>query len=247
MRPVAVLFQVLAWSQSSVPPDRQEILDRIRGAALSYTEQLQDFTCTQTTVRTAAKASNPAKWKPVDTQETELSFVGHKEHYRLLKVNGSADHPENKLSKGYTRTSGEFGSLLRSVFRAESKTSFEWSGVEEGLCGFNYDIARANSTMAMTTGTKRVTLAFGGRVLADCGSGKVIRISAESRQDASGEGLSADVRYAPAKIGDREYLLPSQAENVSRHGGTITKAEIRFSRYRKYDAETSLKFDEDPR
>ena len=237
---------MLALAQSSVPPDRQPVLDRIRQAATTYTDQLQDFTCTQTTIRSGANASNPAKWKTVDTQENELNFVGHKEHYRLLKVNGDSSRPEARVAKGYTRTSGEFGSLLKSVFRPESQADFEWSRAEGGQCVFNYRIDVQNSTMTMTTGKKRRALAFGGTVYGDCESGKVARITAVSRDDGSDEALTADVRYAPTRIGDREFLLPTAAENIARHGRTLTKAEITFTNYRKYDSATTLKFDEDP-
>ncbi len=250
MRLLAGLLPLLALSQHAPPSDQSApaILERIGRTAISYTEQLQDFTCRQTTVRTAAKTSSPGKWKPVDTQENELNFVGHKEHYRLLKVNGSADHPETRVSKNYTRTSGEFGSLMRSVFRPESRAKFEWRSRDGNVCAFNYEILVANSTMAMTNGKKRIPLAFGGTVYANCETGKITRINAVSRDTAGEEGLSADVYYGPTKIGDREFFLPTRAENTSRHGSTITKAEIKFSNYRKYDASTTLKFDEvDPK
>ncbi len=239
------LVALIAMSQPPLTPEQVAILTRIHEVALSYTERLQDFTCTQNTVRSGAKTSNPNKWKQVDTQESELNFVSHKEHYRLLKVNGSADRPQARIAKGYTRTSGEFGTLMRSVFRPESKARFEWRSRADNVCAFNYEILVENSTMTITTGTKRIPLAFGGTVYANCDTGKITRINAVSRGVRPDEALSADVDYGPTKIGDREFFLPIRAVSTSRHGNTVTKAEIKFTNYRKYDAASTLKFDEE--
>jgi hypothetical protein len=53
------------------------------------------------------------------------------------------------------------------------------------------------------------------------------------------------VRYAPAMIGDREFLLPQEALELNYFHKTLTKVEIQFTRYRKYDASSAINFGPD--
>ncbi len=52
-----------------------------------------------------------------------------------------------------------------------------------------------------------------------------------------------EVRFAPAKIGSQEFLLPQSAVDAALYYKTWTKTEIEFQGYRKYDADSTVKFD----
>lgn len=226
--------------------------------AATYTEQLQDFTCTQIMTRSGAKVEPrpnarqqvaEPKWKTLETQEIELNFVGHREHYRLLKVNGDSKNPERKVKTGYTHTSGEFGSMMRAVFEPRSRAHFEWDhsapAGDRNVCVFRYRVDRENSSMGLRTDRRREVLAYGGSVEADCATGQVLRIVSESEPDRSGFLIRTSIRYGPVTISDREFILPTRVENISGFDRTLTKADIRFENYRKYNADSSIRFDDE--
>jgi hypothetical protein len=56
--------------------------------------------------------------------------------------------------------------------------------------------------------------------------------------------VQLDVRYGLATIASREFLVPQQAVEIAPFGKTLTKAEIQFQQYRKYDSSSSITFDD---
>ncbi len=250
---VILLAAAPAPAQQPPRPEQRALLAKIQHYADTYTQQLQDFTCTQIMTRSGAKAENrpnvQPKWKTLETQEIELNFVGHREHYRLLKVNGDSKNPEKKVKSGYTRTSGEFGSMMRAVFEARSRADFQWDHMtptsERNVCVFNFHVDRENSSMGLRTEFRRIMLSYGGYVSADCATGQILRIASDSEPDRSGFLIHTAIRYGPVTISDREFFLPTTVENISGFDRTLTKAEMRFENYRKYDADTSIKFEDE--
>ncbi len=63
------------------PAEQKAIVARIQNAALTYAESLQDFICTQFTVRSADHSGTGKRWKRLDSQKQELTYAGHKESY----------------------------------------------------------------------------------------------------------------------------------------------------------------------
>jgi len=246
---ILFLWAPLLGAQEPARAEQRAVLEKMRQYAATYTERLQDFTCTQIMTRSGAKAEPKPKWKTLEIQEIELNFVGHREHYRLLKVNGDSKNPEKKVKNGYTRTSGEFGSMMRAVFDPKSKAEFEWDhqapGDRRNVCVYRYRVDRENSSMGLRTETRREVLAYGGAVDADCSTGQILRIESESEPDRTGFLIRTAIRYGPVMIADREFVLPVRVENVSGFDRTLTRAEIRFENYRKYNADTSVKFEDE--
>ncbi len=223
------------------------MISRMRSAALSYGSRLQDFICIQLTARSADKTGTGKRWKPLETQELELSYVAHKEHYKLLKVNGSSIIRDGSIKQGYFIPSGEFGTRLQQIFDPKANAQFEW---DHG-CEFRYRVPAAASTVVMQANLNRVQLGHRGLVTADCETGAVTRIQMKSDPASVKEsgrelalGWQIDVRYGPVKIGSNEFLLPQEAVEIARFGKTLTKAEIQFQQYRKYDSSSIITFGE---
>ena len=59
-------------------------------------------------------------------------------------------------------------------------------------------------------------------------------------------GMDLDVRYGPAMIASKEFLLPQQAIEIAPFGKTLTKAEIEVQQYRKYESDSIITFDDGP-
>ncbi|SPE43454.1 conserved exported hypothetical protein [Candidatus Sulfopaludibacter sp. SbA3] len=256
---------LVAWVpcvHSQLPaPDAAEqaaIISRMRAAALNYADQLQDFICTQTTARSADGSSTGKHYKPLETQELELAYVAHRERTRLLKVNGETTNLEKRIKQGYFTSGGEFGSKLQQIFDPKANAEFQWDHEEQSTgkrsCVFRYNVPLATTNMVMQVNLQYIKLGYHGFVYADCDSGAVTRFQMESDVPTIKEhghdikiGSQIEVRYGLVIIGAKEFLLPLEALSIGRFHTTLTKAEIRFQEYRKYDSSSTITFDSPPK
>jgi hypothetical protein len=249
---------VLSLSGQGSEPDaagQKAMIARMRDAAVNYADRLQDFLCTQLTTRSVDTSGSGKHWKVLETQELELGYIAHKEHYRLLKVNGKTTDLEKRVKKGYFTPGGEFGSSLQMIFTPKAAAEFEWDHEEsmagKRSCVFRYRVPVATTTLVINADADHVKMAHHGFVSADCDTGMVARIQIETepayvkrigRKIAI--GMQLDVRYGPATIASKEFLLPQQAIEIAPFGKTLTKAEIEFQQYRKYESNSSITFDD---
>jgi hypothetical protein len=250
MKTMALLLLALTPDQS-----HDNLIAKMRESALTYADRLQDFLCTETLVRTLDTTGTQKHWNLLETQELELGYIDHKEHYKLTKVNGKTTKPEKLVKKGYFRPGGEFGSSLRKIFDPEAAAQFEWDREETAagkrICIFSYRVPLETTTLVLVAGQDHVPLSHQGFVTANCETGEVTRIQIESlpafvkrnKRDYR-VGVQLDVQYAPTQIAGNEYLLPQTAIEIAPFGLTLTRAEIHFDKYRKYDSSVSIKFDD---
>jgi hypothetical protein len=243
-----------ANSSAPTPAAQRTLIARMREAALNYGDRLQDFTCTQLTERFTDNESNGKHWKHIDNLEHQVDFVSHRERYRLQKVNGKTTDLGRRLKKGYFQPGGEFGSRLRKIFEPDQDAEFLWDRDEQiggrRACVFRYRIPEATSTMAMQVDLESVTLGHHGFVHADCETGTVLRIEMETDRAwvhlggrRSEIGAQVDLRYGTVTISGKEFLVPLEAVEIARFDRSLTKADIKFKNYRKYDADSSIKFE----
>jgi len=243
---------LLAHSQDA---DHGVLAARMKEAALSYTDRLRDFTCTQFLKRSAGPSPDGPHWKLLDTQEAELDYVGHKEHYTLLQVNGQSADPAKRIKRGpYLTPGGEFGTFLQKIFNPKAQAEFAWDHQEgdgpERACAFRYNVPLATTTEVIQVNSGRVPVGHHGMVWADCDTGVVKRFRFESdfgEAEVGGRrvpvGFHLEVRFTPATIGSQQFLLPDRVEETSLFYKTWTKVEIQFQQYRKYDASSTISFD----
>jgi hypothetical protein len=250
---IALTALTLIAAVHGQPADTAAIIARMQETALAYTDHLRNFTCVQSLTRNAGSSPTGPQWKLLDMQEAQLDYVDRKEHYQLLKVNGQSTDPEKHVKRGYFLPGGEFNSLLNTVFSPKAKAEFVWDHEEAAgsgrACVFRYNVPQASSTYVITADLDHVRLGHHGMVWADCASGAVTRITIETDigEVMRGKthvplGMRAEVRYAPATIGDQQVLLPEFAQTTALFYKTWTKTEIHFGPYRKYDATSTVKF-----
>jgi hypothetical protein len=245
---------LLTFSARAQPANSQALAARMKEYALAYTDRLRDFVCLQVQERSIGNSPAATHWKRLETQESVLEYINHKEHYNLLKVNGETLDPEKRIKRGHFIPGGEFGSFLWLIFKPEAQATFEWDH-EETLpggraCAFRYTVPQSTSTYVMTADADHVRLGHHGMVWADCETGAVthFRIETDIGEVMRGKthvplGERMEVRYAPATVGSEEFLLPQSAEVMGLFYKTWTKSEIRFEQYRKYDANSTIRFD----
>jgi hypothetical protein len=251
----AFALPLFAYGQGSDAAGHEALVARMREAAVTYADRLQDFLCTQLTTRSTDGGSSRKHWRLLETRELELGYIAHKEHYRLLKVNGKTTDLEKRIKKGYFIPQGEFGTSLMKIFDPQAAAEFEWDHEEaiDGVrtCVFRYRVPVRTTTLMMHADGDRVKVAHHGYVSADCDAGAVRRIQIETepasvfrngRQTAI--GMQSDVRYRPTTIASKEFLLPQQAMEIARYSNTLTRVEIQFRQYRKYDSSSNITFDD---
>ncbi len=252
---LAFAMALCASGQATVP---DALIPRMREAAVAYADHLQDFLCTQLTTRSTDDGSSGKHWRLLETRELELGYIAHKEHYRLLKVNGKTTDLEKRIKKGYFIPQGEFGTSLMKIFDPKAAAEFEWDREEAigGMrtCVFRYRVPVTTTTLVMKADGDRVDVAHHGFVSADCETGAVTRIQIETEPASvlrngrrTAIGMKSDVSYRNTAIGSREFLLPQQAVEIARYSNTLTKVEIQFQQYRKYESSSNITFDDGPK
>jgi hypothetical protein len=250
----AVLLASAAQAQVSPPPaaGQQAIVDRMRASALAYADRLQDFTCMQTNVRTVDD-SGKGHWKPLETQEIEMTYSAHKEHYKVVTINGKPVGLGKGVKPGYFTPGGEFGTSLRLIFTPKFNAQFEWDREEAAngrrTCVFRYRVPLETTGWVMTANLDTVRMAHRGFVEADCDSGAVMRIHMESDPATSRQhgrdiaiGVKTDVRYGPVDIAGKEFLLPLEADEFAVFHTRTTRVQIKFEKYRKYESNSTVTF-----
>lgn len=225
---------------------------RMREAALSYGDRLQNFTCTEILARAIGPSPDGMKWKPLETQEWEVNYVDHREHRTLLRVNGDEIEPEKQMKHGYFQGYGQFGEALHKILDPKVKAQFEFDRQEGQTCAYRYRAAQANSTAGVHADRDDLQLGHHGTVWADCATGDVTRFYTETELGfvrRAGRrvqvGYRLEVRYGLVNIGEKEFLLPQTAVQNAVFYKTWTKAEIRFENYRKYDASSTVTFEKE--
>lgn len=234
------------------PPSRAEqlrILESVREYALNYVRRLPDFICTQVT-RRYVDPSGLEFWQQQDTLTARLTYFEQKEEYKLLLVNGVLTQQPYESLGGATST-GEFGSLMREIFEPETQAEFRWERWAT-LRGrrvhvFSYRVAQPRSKWRVSyERTQEITPAYQGLIYVDGDTLMVMRITLEAVEIPPSfpiQQASTVLDYDYTNIGGREYMLPLRAVVRMRKGKFLTKNEVEFRLYRKFEAEATITFD----
>jgi hypothetical protein len=247
----------IAAAQAPAADDHAALIARMRQAALVYSQDLEDFICTKITTRSGDRSGAGTRWKPLDVEESEVSYVNHREAETLKKVNGQS--ADLKIKQGYFIPGGEFGASLLQIFapgvhaqfafdhQEANEESAQQSAGPQQLCVFRYRVSLENSRWGMSDVTQDVTFAHHGMVYADCASGAVMRIHLESEPAQMHRlifhfpvGERLDVSYRPTLIAGKQFLLPYSAEAVAWYDDDWTRADMQFLNYRKFQSDSRI-------
>ena len=247
-----LLLMLTAACSSAVAQDAPEgaafdaLLARAKASAMRYKGHLPDFTCTEISVRKEESSSNGAGWRTLDTLEELVSFAASgRVTKKLLKKNGhptTSSRPggliENALLSGAIVPDGIFG--------ARSQPKFGWERWEarsgHQIAVFAYQAVGAN----YPDGKTRYELKVSGRVFFDDTAGNLVRTESSSVGPPKypfGE-VRVDTDYAPVSISDRELILPTRAVMTTTRGKRRYQSDVQFSGYRKYQADSTIRFED---
>src|SRR5262249_4961099 len=192
-------------------------------------------------------------WSSKDTLTVEVTFSGKRDEYKLLAMNGRpTTRPYDRL--GGSNSRGEFGAVLKMVFRPESAAQFTWErwtrlrGRTVHVFAYAIDEAHSSYTISSNNPFTHSTVKTGviGRVYIDDETGNTFRITSDANRVPEGFRVvraPGRVDYDFVDLGGKNFLLPRRGERgiVSRRDQA--KNVIEFDNHRKFSSETSITFE----
>jgi hypothetical protein len=249
-------FQARAVAQTPTPDpaEQKKILADATEFAAHHEQSLPDFLCIQTTRRFQDFQNRDLpgreEWRPIDIIVERLAYVDHREDYKVIEINGIAsgiDH--SKL--GGASSSGEFGSVMKGIFAPESAAEFNWQswftlrGRPMHVYAYHVSAARSDYHVIVPQLSKDLVTAYHGLIFIDDRRHWIHRITLHADGIPPGfplQDVSLMLDYEYTRIGDGDYLLPLNFELRSREGSIQIKNDVDYSEYRKFTADSNLKF-----
>ncbi len=229
-------------------PEQEKLWEEAAGSALSYSSRLPNFRCNRETHRLKAPLRNVEHFSQTDTFIEELTYEKTNETYRTLEVNGQKSSMQRDGLKG-VHSSGEFGSLLKSIFGPEVAARYKWAGramTGGALCDvFDVDVPVERSSFILTFNLRQEVSGFHGRVFLDEDSGFVRRIVLQGGglpKDFELQSPTISLEYGMVHIAGEDHLLPLRSVLQVRQGKQVVRNETQFRDYRKFDAASEIKF-----
>ena len=234
------------------PPEPAEdpVIEAAREAAEQFSASLPDYLVEQVTTRLHS-FNNEASWNTLDVITAEVASVKGKEEYRNIRVNGqpSTQPPE----KSGTWTTGEFVVTLQDILSPATAAVFRPAGEERVGSRlarvYDYSVSAGNSHWVLVAEDgMQLKPAYKGQLWIDKETRRVLRI--EQRAVSIPATFPQDkaectIEYGFVTIGDARALLPAKAETRGCRRGTVncSKNLTEFRNYRKFMAESSIRFD----
>lgn len=228
--------------------EQTRILAAIKEYALNYVKSLPNYVCVQTTKRTITMPHAVAQ----DNIREMLTFSDHKESYKVETINGKPAAAIDHDQLPGTVSSGEFGAILSHTFDAAVGTTFAWEQ-EATLRGkrvhvFVFRVPRTKGYSLYDGRSQRgYVSAYKGLIYADQDTQAIMRIKMDCEGIPTGfpiQDVSLTLDYNPTKIAGQEYMLPFSFELRSTQYRAITINQASYALYRKFDAESTVQFDE---
>lgn len=235
------------------PEEQKTLWEDAAKNALGYLDHLPNFRCTQETHRFTAPVKTPDQLKEADSFKDDLMYEDGKERYRTIEINGiKADSDSAPHTNQGIHSRNEFGSMLRGLFDPDVHASYKWAGRAMAmgvLCQvFDVEVSKAKSNFVLHWAGRREPAGYTGHIFIDEETGMVRRLTIQ------GDGLPKDfglqspafsLDYGLVRIGSDDYLLPLRSVLQLRHAKSFVRNETVFRGYRKFEAESEIKFQND--
>jgi hypothetical protein len=253
--------------ESAIVPNKIEaeaLLAKTRQNTLAALDDMPDFVVKQQIQRSIAYAGT-GTYTPQDNLIVAVSYRSTgEEDYRLLMINGimqaNTQSKQSYEEAGGTSSTGEFVTMLATIFKTDSDTKFEpvETDIVRGRKTVVFDFATkpelADQRLTCKVLTERSTLTgIKGKVWIDTQIGRVLKIESEATDipsDFPCPTAKRNIDYDWVTISDQKYLLPLLSDvrlTVRDHGKTYeTRNVIRFKNYQKYGSEVVIRDDDTP-
>lgn len=244
------------------PPDSIEqakILDAAREYAMNYDKQLPNFICAEIQRRyvdplhTGARSLDNGEpdWRLQDTITTKLTYFDHQEKYEVQMVNNTSVVNSSLDKLGGAISRGEFGSMMRYIFAPDSEARFDWDhwATLRGRRAFvfSFDIDQEHSKYQIVwDNSQELRPAYRGKIYIDKDTNMIVRLVETPYNIPTTypvQAVTDTLDFDFTKIGDSEYLVPMKAVIVSATSRYLARNDKEFRLYRKFGAETTIKFE----
>ncbi len=240
-----------------IPPppyeEEQKVIGDMTEYALNYAKRLPDFLCTQVTRRYADPRFRDS-WINVDTVIAKVSYTDGHENYEVKLINNTMVENKSMESLSGAVSTGEFGSVMEKIFepRTGAEFHFERWGKLRGklMYVFNYAVEQSRSDYSIEFDRKmRIIAAYKGLIYVDKEQHRIQRVTTEAIDLPASfpvRSVSSIVDYDTAVIGTTAFMLPMRAEVKMRDTDVAIRNNIDFRSYRKFGAESEIKYDDIP-
>lgn len=244
----SILAGTMAFAQSYQAPQgppplddaqQKQLIQATLAKARAYPRELPDYVCTQITRRNEdQKGMN--QWRTLETVSEQLSFIGGKQLYEMIHVNGKKVN-ENSSRPPWVMPMSDFTKFLEWTFDPKSQAEISWSnwdalrGHRVHLLGVK--VLKANSPWVVQRGkAEPIKTGFFGVIDVDSETGAILKlgiVTTDLPKTYPVSALSVELHWEYAKVGDHWYLLPYRAEQHAKEGKAMTWNEVEFRDYRK--------------
>lgn len=236
--------------------EQQKVIEEAREYALNYSKTLPDFICLQVTRRYRDPHYRPGtdgSWSVSDRLAEKLTYFDQHEKYEAISHNDTSLYGKAGADTfGGALSRGDFGTMLREIFDPNSSAEFHWerwSGLDKHwmhVYTYSIDQAHSNDTLDYNNGAVRATPGYHGEIFIEEGPNVVWRVTVDPEPPATFpmQNIHQVLDYRYIDLSGQKFLLPLNGSVVMRADGVGSKNEIDFRSYRKYSADTSIKFDD---
>jgi hypothetical protein len=235
------------------PTSGDPVIDKAREAAFTFAQTLPNFVVKQVTTRYDSQVTrNQTNWHAFDTITADVISEDGRESYRNILENG---HPPTRpVDESGSWSTGEYSSVLLDVFSASTRAAFHdqraTTIVDRPAWRYDYQVDARNSHWMVTSRTTTISPEYAGSIWIDKETFRTLRLELAGRnmpKDFELDTVECAIDYDFVTIGANRFLLPLHSEILSceRRTGSCARNVIDFRDYRKFTADSSIKFDQD--
>jgi hypothetical protein len=238
--------------KTAAPPpddDKYGLIQKARDWIATFSTSLPNYVCQQVTTRYQLE-SKAQGWQALDLVSAEVVYENGQEDYRKISINGKATN-KGMMDIPGSRSTGEYGTTLRSLFYEGTRTHFKASGPartggKEAIV-YDYKVAQMNSGWQVAQGAQSITPAYSGSVWIEKATGHVLRIEMQADQIPKSfplDKVETVVEYDMVRLTSESFLLPVHSENLACERGTpfCSRNVIDFRNYHKFGTESTITF-----
>jgi hypothetical protein len=204
--------------------------------------------------------SKPIRWIPEGVVSAEIEYEDGSEVYSNIRINGrrpptapdTAD-PEYMKSLDKAWSTGDFESIAHCVFSELMEGDFQKPAREhkEGrdIVRYEFNGRRSSGCIGVLYRSEVAYPAYKGMLEADSQTGELLHIEIEATDMPAGfpmDRAERSMTFRKVQVGPKEYLLPATAYwfGCFRNSYSCFLNRIDFRNYRRFESETTVRFDE---
>jgi hypothetical protein len=226
-----------------------QILEHAREANDDVYNALQSFVCNEQINRFKGNLTGEVA-KPVDVVTAKLSFEKGSEQYTEVHQNNRAKAGMSSIPGAWSE--GEFGTLLmqtQQLLQTQSVNFDSFTDVAgEQAANFHFDVTSEESPWDLLVAGHHYKVAFRTNVTISVATGEILKIQRASinlDKETRISGIEWGITLAHVDLSGKPWLLPRTGTYAVSYQESKHKEwnELSFSGYKRYSAETAVKFD----